>query len=63
MNLKLARLDELRPYSGFEFERVELSDRPATEQLFACHQPQRVIHLAAQPGVRYSIENPQRLRR
>ncbi len=56
--LKLARVDELRLYPGFQFERLELSDRPATEQCFARHRPRRVVHLAAQPGVRYSIENP-----
>ncbi|NJL86288.1 MAG: NAD-dependent epimerase [Leptolyngbyaceae cyanobacterium SM1_1_3] len=58
VTLKLARLDELRPYPKFSFERVDLSNRSATEQLFTHHRPQRVIHLAAQPGVRYSIENP-----
>lgn len=58
VSLKLARLDELRIYPGFEFERLELSDRTATEQCFARQMPQRVVHLAAQPGVRYSLENP-----
>ncbi|MEM7647545.1 MAG: NAD-dependent epimerase [Cyanobacteria bacterium P01_A01_bin.70] len=58
VNLKLARLDKLRPCPGFSFERMELSDRTATEQFFARHRPQRVVHLAAQPGVRYSLENP-----
>ncbi len=58
VNLKLARLNELRPSPGFHFERLELSDRSATETFFARHRPQQVIHLAAQPGVRYSLENP-----
>ncbi|GAB4161701.1 MAG: NAD-dependent epimerase [Cyanobacteria bacterium J069] len=58
VNLKLARLNELRIYPGFQFERLELGDRLATEQFFAHHRPQRVVHLAAQPGVRYSLENP-----
>ncbi len=58
VTLKLARVDELRICPGFQFERLELSDRTATEQCFARHRPQRVVHLAAQPGVRYSIENP-----
>jgi UDP-glucuronate 4-epimerase len=56
--LKAARLQALRPYPDFHFERLDLSDRPATEQIFTYHCPQRVIHLAAQPGVRYSLENP-----
>jgi UDP-glucuronate 4-epimerase len=58
VNLKLTRLNELRPSPGFSFERLELSDRTATEQFFDRHRPQRVVHLAAQPGVRYSLENP-----
>lgn len=58
VSLKLARLDALQPQPGFTFERLDLSDRAATEQFFARHQPQRVVHLAAQPGVRYSLENP-----
>ncbi len=58
VNLKLARIDGLQIDPGFQFERLELSDRPATEQFFARHRPQRVVHLAAQPGVRYSLENP-----
>ncbi|MGF1568669.1 MAG: NAD-dependent epimerase [Nodosilinea sp.] len=58
VNLKLARVNELRFYPGFNFEKLDLSDRTATEQLFARHRPSQVIHLAAQPGVRYSLENP-----
>lgn len=58
VTLKRARLDELRPYPEFSFEQVDLSNRSATEWIFTHHRPQRVIHLAAQPGVRYSLENP-----
>ncbi|NJN31928.1 MAG: NAD-dependent epimerase [Synechococcales cyanobacterium RM1_1_8] len=58
VNLKLARINELQPHPRFQFERLDLSDRRATEQLFANQRPRRVVHLAAQPGVRYSIENP-----
>ena len=58
VNLKLARLDLLKPHSRFQFEKIDLADRSAMEQLFATHQFERVIHLAAQAGVRYSIDNP-----
>ena len=47
--LKTARIKELRHYANFHFERLDLSDRPATEQIFIYHRPQSVIHLAAQP--------------
>lgn len=55
VNLKIARLQQL---SGYEFIKLDISDRPAMEKLFAQHKFDRVIHLAAQAGVRYSIENP-----
>ncbi|MCT4703614.1 NAD-dependent epimerase [Enterobacteriaceae bacterium H20N1] len=58
VNLKLARLDLLKPNPQFHFEKIDLADRSAMEQLFATHQFNRVIHLAAQAGVRYSIDNP-----
>ncbi|NIY46738.1 NAD-dependent epimerase [Cedecea colo] len=58
VNLKLARLDLLKPHSRFQFEKIDLADRSAMEQLFAIQQFDRVIHLAAQAGVRYSIDNP-----
>lgn len=58
VNLKVARLNQLSPYAGFTFRKLDLSDRAATEQLFAQYNPQQVVHLAAQPGVRYSIDNP-----
>ena len=56
--LKEARLDRLRDYRGFTEIRQDIADRPAMEELFRTHQPQRVCHMAAQAGVRYSIENP-----
>jgi len=56
--LKEARLERLRQHHGFTEVRQDLADRPAMEQLFRAYQPQRVAHLAAQAGVRYSIENP-----
>jgi UDP-glucuronate 4-epimerase len=58
VNLKKARLDRLIPRNGFHFVRADLQDRAVMEQLFAEHKPQRVIHLAAQAGVRYSLTNP-----
>ncbi len=57
-NLKLARLEQLKPYPRFAFHRLDISDRVAVEDLFAQEKPQRVVNLAAQPGVRYSLKNP-----
>ena len=58
VTLKEARLAELEKLPGFRFYRIELADKGAVEQLFATERPQRVVHLAAQAGVRYSLENP-----
>ncbi|MEQ1975562.1 NAD-dependent epimerase [Xenorhabdus sp. SGI240] len=58
VNLKQARLNLLLSYSNFKFQKLDLADRVAIPELFAKHQFQRVIHLGAQPGVRYSIQNP-----
>ncbi|MCT4711605.1 NAD-dependent epimerase [Enterobacteriaceae bacterium H11S18] len=58
VNLKLARLDLLKPHTQFQFEKMDLADRSAMEQLFSTQKFDRVIHLAAQAGVRYSIDNP-----
>ncbi|MEX0387217.1 NAD-dependent epimerase [Spiribacter onubensis] len=58
-SLKEARLARLRARAGFSFQRIDLADAPAMRQLFADAGIQRVIHLAAQAGVRYSLENPQ----
>ena len=58
VNLKKARLGRLTGYQSFTDERVSLEDREALEQVFIRHQPQRVVNLAAQAGVRYSLENP-----
>lgn len=57
-NLKLARLDRFKDHPGYTDLRVDLADRVAMEDAFATHTPQRVVNLAAQAGVRYSIENP-----
>jgi UDP-glucuronate 4-epimerase len=56
--LKRARLDILRREHGFTFEQVDLADRAAMQSLFARHRFTRVVHLAAQAGVRYSIDHP-----
>jgi UDP-glucuronate 4-epimerase len=56
--LKAARLDRLKALDGFTFVRGHLEDRAAVADLFATHRPDRVVNLAAQAGVRYSIEDP-----
>ncbi len=56
--LKTARLDMLRRHSAFRFVKADLADRGAMETLFKAEKFQRVVHLAAQAGVRYSIVNP-----
>lgn len=58
VNLKHARLDLIKADSGFTFIEMDLADRDAIASLFDQHTFQRVIHLGAQAGVRYSIENP-----
>ncbi|MEO6075317.1 MAG: NAD-dependent epimerase, partial [Dokdonella sp.] len=56
--LKEARLARLTPQDGFSFVRASLEDRPALEKAFADFKPERVVNLAAQAGVRYSLTNP-----
>jgi UDP-glucuronate 4-epimerase len=56
--LKQARLDRLLPQPGFRFVQAPLEDRAALERAFDDFKPQRVVNLAAQAGVRYSLENP-----
>ncbi len=56
--LKEARLARLAGRAGFVEARVDIADRPGLEAVFARHRPRGVIHLAAQAGVRYSVENP-----
>ncbi len=58
VNLKLARLERLKGYEKFKFIKLDISDRKAIEDLFIKEQFQRVMHLAGQAGVRYSITNP-----
>ncbi len=58
VSIKLARLDILKPFSAFRFVKMDLADRQGMPALFAAEKFQRVIHLGAQAGVRYSIKNP-----
>ena len=56
--LKEARLERLEVSEGFKLARLDLGDREGMEKLFAAYRFSSVVHLAAQAGVRYSIENP-----
>jgi UDP-glucuronate 4-epimerase len=58
VSLKEARLAQLRQRSNFRFVKLDLADRSGMQKLFASEKFARVIHLAAQAGVRYSLENP-----
>ncbi|WP_075187241.1 NAD-dependent epimerase [Teredinibacter haidensis] len=58
VELKTSRLALLDKYDNFQFQQLDLADREGIDALFATHQFERVINLAAQAGVRYSIENP-----
>jgi UDP-glucuronate 4-epimerase len=57
--LKRARCEQLRPFSGFTFHKLDIADAAGVQALFREHTFPRVVHLAAQAGVRYSLENPQ----
>jgi UDP-glucuronate 4-epimerase len=57
-SLKQARLDQLALLPQFRFERLDIADGSALDALFAREKFDRVVHLAAQAGVRYSIDNP-----
>jgi UDP-glucuronate 4-epimerase len=56
--LKLARLEQLNGTPGFQFCQTDLADRGAIARLFEGDRPETVVHLGAQAGVRYSLENP-----
>jgi UDP-glucuronate 4-epimerase len=58
VRLKEARLARLIGRPGFAFHRLNVADRAGLEALFRDTRPQRVVHLAAQAGVRYSLQNP-----
>lgn len=57
-DLKHARLEQLGAYDGFEFAEIDLADDRALEAFVVGKPIRKIIHLAAQAGVRYSIENP-----
>ncbi len=59
VNLKKARLEKLLGNPGYTDYRASLEDAAAVTEIFRKHKPQRVVNLAAQAGVRYSLENPQ----
>ncbi len=58
VTLKEARLARLTSHQAFSFHKLSVEDRQGMAELFAREKPQRVIHLAAQAGVRYSLTNP-----
>ena len=58
VGLKRARVERLLAHAGFTDLRRDLEDREGIEEAFRTFEPDRVVHLAAQAGVRYSIENP-----
>jgi len=58
VRLKYGRLELLQKLPGFRFVKLDLADRPGMAELFAREKFERVINLAAQAGVRYSIQNP-----
>ncbi|MDB2390485.1 NAD-dependent epimerase [Alphaproteobacteria bacterium] len=58
VSLKQARLARLTSDDNFSFHQISIEDKEAMESLFAAQKPDRVIHLAAQAGVRYSLTNP-----
>lgn len=58
VGLKQSRLERLHTYDGFRFHKVDICDPVALRDHWSTAKPDRVVHLAAQAGVRYSIENP-----
>jgi UDP-glucuronate 4-epimerase len=58
VQLKLDRLERLMPHANFRFVKLDVADREGMERLFREEGFERVIHLAAQAGVRYSLQNP-----
>lgn len=58
-SLKAARLARLTAHAGFVFEHLDVADRAGIADLFQRYRPPRIVHLAAQAGVRYSLQNPQ----
>jgi UDP-glucuronate 4-epimerase len=59
VNLKRARLAQIQPHPNFRFLELDITNREVMPDLFRDYAPERVVHLAAQAGVRYSLTNPQ----
>ena len=59
VSLKQARLDRLMPFDNFKFIKLDVADQNGMKAMFEEEKFDRVVHLAAQAGVRYSLENPQ----
>lgn len=59
VRLKLARLEILQTYPNFQFYEADISDAIMVSEIFTRHKPERVVNLAAQAGVRYSLSHPQ----
>lgn len=59
VNLKLSRLERLKPHPQFSFETIDVADAPGIKHVWQAFKPTHVVHLAAQAGVRYSLSNPQ----
>ena len=58
VKLKQARLKQLKSYANFQFNQLDIADAKFIAKLFRQKKFDRVVHLAAQPGVRYSLKNP-----
>lgn len=58
VRLKLARLEQLQSHPNFQFYQADITDSQQINDIFAQHKPQRVVNLAAQAGVRYSLTHP-----
>ena len=58
VSLKQARLERLKPFANFRFEKIDIAERAALQAWWERERPQRVVHLAAQAGVRHSITHP-----
>ncbi len=56
--LKHDRLEQLKPFKNFTFQKIDISDKKSLTQSFQSFMPNKVVNLAAQAGVRYSLENP-----
>jgi UDP-glucuronate 4-epimerase len=57
-NIKLNRLNQLKLYNNFKFDKVDIANRKSITKSFETFKPKKVVNLAAQAGVRYSLENP-----